>query len=96
MKEIYYPAQIEQDEDGVYVVSFTDFRGVTDGENIKEAYENAIELISDHFEALKILNEEIPVPSERKEGDIMIPYRLAHISELETLKKHDYHLALTV
>jgi len=86
MKEIYYPAQITQDEDGIYVVSFTDFKGVTDGESIEEAYENAIELISDHFEALKTINEEIPVPSERRGGDIMVPYKPKQASELEALR----------
>ena len=49
---------------------------MSDKKTFEEAYENAIEMISDYFAYLIEEDEEVPTPSERREGEIMVPYKL--------------------
>ncbi|MCD6506828.1 type II toxin-antitoxin system HicB family antitoxin [Candidatus Poribacteria bacterium] len=53
---------IEQDEDGVYIVSCPSLQGCySQGETIDEALENIKDAIRLHIEARKSLGEPIPV-----------------------------------
>ena len=69
-----YPATFRRDEDGRPVVSFRDFPYAhTDGKNMEDAMEEAIDCLGSVI-ALRIFNkEEIPPPSELKRGQRLVP-----------------------
>ncbi len=72
-----YPASLRPDEDGRPVVSFPDFpHAHTDGKDLQEALEEAIDCLGSvigHFIAEKI---EIPAPSKPKRGERLVPVPL--------------------
>ena len=65
MSETYnYPAQIERDEDGRYVVSFPDFGwGVTDGATRDEALAEARDLLRELIAVTMREGKNLPKPS---------------------------------
>lgn len=69
-----YPATFRRDEDGRPVVSFRDFpHAHTDGKDLEEAMEEAIDCLGSVI-ALRIVNkQEIPPPSELKRGQRLVP-----------------------
>ena len=62
---------IEQDEDGVYIVSCPSLQGCySQGETIDEALENIKDAIRLHIEARKSLGEPIPVEIALEEVEV--------------------------
>ena len=62
MRTYKYRIVIEQDEDGVYVVSCPALRGCySQGTTIEEAVENINDAIRLHIEARKSVGEPIPI-----------------------------------
>lgn len=59
-----YPAQVKRDEDGRYVVTFSDFGwGATDGASLKEALAEAKDLLSELIAATIREGQDLPKPS---------------------------------
>ena len=59
-----YPAEVERDEDGRYVVAFPDFGwGATDGATLDEALAEARDLLRELISATMREGEELPEPS---------------------------------
>ena len=59
-----YPAEVERDEDGRYVVAFPDFGwGATDGATRKEALAEARDLLRELIAATMREGKDLPVPS---------------------------------
>jgi antitoxin HicB len=71
--EFIYPARIQRDEEGRFLVTFRDLPwGLTDGADMEEAMEEAADCLR---EAICICIDEgieIPEPSEHEEGEILI------------------------
>jgi len=58
-----YPAQIEQDESGIFFVTFPDFEeAISEGETLEEALFNAQEVLTLTLESRLEENIEIPMP----------------------------------
>ncbi len=77
MNAFCYPAVFEPDEDGRPVVSFPDFpHAHTDGKDMREAMEEAIDCLGSviaHHMAEKL---DIPTPSKLKRGQRLVPVPL--------------------
>lgn len=59
-----YPAEVERDEDGRYVVTFPDFGwGATDGATLEEALAEARDLLRELIAATMRDDEDLPEPS---------------------------------
>ncbi len=65
MSDTYnYPAEVERDEDGRYVVAFPDFGwGATDGATLDEALAEARDLLRELIAATMQEGEDLPEPS---------------------------------
>ena len=65
MSDTYnYPAEVERDEDGRYIVAFPDFGwGATDGVTLDEALAEARDLLRELIAATMREGEELPEPS---------------------------------
>ena len=65
MSDTYnYPAEVERDEDGRYVVAFPDFGwGATDGATLDEALAEAGDLLRELIAATMREGEDLPKPS---------------------------------
>ena len=65
MSDTYnYPAEVERDEDGRYVVAFPDFGwGATDGATLDEALAEAGDLLRELIAATMREGEDLPEPS---------------------------------
>ncbi|MCL4546939.1 MAG: type II toxin-antitoxin system HicB family antitoxin [Bacteroidetes bacterium] len=62
MKTYKFRIVVEQDEDGIYIVSVPSLKGCyTQGNTIDEAVENIKDAIKLHIEAREALGETIPV-----------------------------------
>jgi len=62
MKTYKFRIVVEQDEDGVYIVSVPSIKGCyTQGDTINEAVENIKDAIRLHIEAREALGESVPV-----------------------------------
>lgn len=70
MSDVYnYPAEIERDEDGRYVVTFPDFGwGATDGATWDEALAEARDLLSELIAATMREGTDLPEPSRATKG----------------------------
>ncbi len=72
MREFIYPANIEED-DGFFTVTFRDLPfALTDAESREEALEEAIDCLGEALASCILDNEEIPIPSQVKKGEIII------------------------
>ena len=68
-----YPAGIERDEDGRYVVAFPDFGwGATDGATLEEALAEAGDLLRELIAATIREGEDLPGPSRAESGQRMV------------------------
>jgi len=77
MFSIAYPAAFRRDENGRPVVSFPDFpRAHTDGKNMQEAFEEAIDCLGSVIAAHIAERKEIPEPSPTKRGWKLVPVPL--------------------
>ncbi len=81
MPESYnYPAAIERDEDGRYVVSFLDFGwGATDGATRDEALAEARDLLRELIAATMLEGGELPEPSPagKRRPTVVPPVQIA-------------------
>ena len=70
-----YPAEIERDEDGRFVVTFPDFGwGATDGDTRKEALAEAKDLLRELVAATIRENAQLPAPSPAtKRCPVVVP-----------------------
>ena len=74
MFTLAYPATIKTDEDGRFLVSFPDFPTAhTDGGNITEAIEEAIDCLGSTIAFRMADKAEIPRPSRPKRGQRVVP-----------------------
>jgi antitoxin HicB len=68
-----YPATLERDEDGRYVVRFPDLpEALTDGADEKEALAEAADCLSEALASRIVDGEEIPLPSSPRAGEYLI------------------------
>jgi antitoxin HicB len=68
-----YPAKINEDEEGRFLVSFRDLPwGLTDGANLEEAIEEAKDCLREAVSICIDEGMEIPEPSEAEEGEVLI------------------------
>ena len=75
-----YPAEIERDEDGRHVVTFSDFGwGATDGATRDEALAEAKDLLRELIASTIRAGEDLPEPSRASEGRPLVvpPVQLA-------------------
>ena len=69
-----YPASFRPDEDGRLVVSFPDFPAChTDGKDLREAVEEAIDCLGSLLASRIAGKEAIPAPSGLKRGQRLVP-----------------------
>ncbi len=72
-----YPAALERERDGRVVVSFPDFpEGHTDGKDMREALEEAIDCLGSVIAFRIAERQAIPVPSRLKRGQRLVPVPL--------------------
>jgi antitoxin HicB len=72
-----YPAAFRPDEKGRPVVSFPDFpRCHTDGKNMREAMDDAIDCLGSVLASRIAMKTEIPKPSPLKRGQLLVPVPL--------------------
>ena len=72
-----YPASFRRDEDGRPVVSFTDFpHAHTDGRDMREAMEEAIDCLGSVIAHAIAERSDIPAPSAPKRGQRLVPVPL--------------------
>jgi antitoxin HicB len=72
-----YPARFRQDRNRRWVVSFADFREAhTDGKDIREATEEAIDCLGSVIAFRICEREDIPRPSAAKRGNRLVPVPL--------------------
>ena len=65
MRTFIYPAKIQQDDEGFFLVTFRDIPfAVTDGKTLEEALENAADCLCEALASCIADNEEIPLASE--------------------------------
>ena len=68
-----YPATLERDEDGRYVVRFPDLlEALTDGADEKEALAEAADCLSEALASRIVDGEAIPLPSSSRAGEYLI------------------------
>jgi antitoxin HicB len=73
MHEFIYPAKIEKDEDGAYLVTFRDLPfGAADGETIEEARAEARDCLEEVVAACIDDKKELPEPSAPEPGEYMV------------------------
>jgi len=72
MELLAYPAKLEPDPDGGFVVTFPDFGfGVTEGDSEEEALGRAADLLETLIAAVIDDNEDLPAPSAAGESSII-------------------------
>ena len=77
MVQISYPATFRPDEDARPVVRFPDLReAATDGKDMAEAFEEAMDCLGSSLAHRLVNKEEIPYPSKPKRGRRMVPVPL--------------------
>ena len=77
MYSFAYPATFRRDENRRPVVSFPDFpKAHTDGEDMREAVEEAIDCLGSTIAERIAMKAEIPAPSALKRGQRLIPVPL--------------------
>lgn len=77
MLSFSYPAVFRADEAGRPVVSFPDFpESHTDGKDMMEAMEEAIDCLGSTISLRMSMKEEIPAPSAPKRGQRLVPVPL--------------------
>lgn len=91
MNRLFYPALFHKAEEGGFWISFPDFpECFTEGDDMQEAYERAVDALGLALVSRKEENEEIPTPSEvseinANEGFIVV----LEFDMLAYLKKHN-------
>ena len=91
MEKLFYPALFHKSEEGGFWISFPDFpECFTEGDDMKQAYEMAVEALGLALVNRKEEKEEIPVPSEidriqEEDGTLVI----VEFDIQEYLRKHN-------
>lgn len=91
MNKLFYPALFHKAEEGGFWISFPDFpECFTEGDDITQAYEMAVEALGLAVTSRKKEKEEIPVPTEidklSLEDGILV---IVEFDMLEYQKKHN-------
>jgi antitoxin HicB len=74
MSAFTYPAKFSTGADGRVLVEFVDLRRVaTDGKDLQEAFEEAIDALGSDLSIRLSQHEEIPPPSPAKRGQRLVP-----------------------
>ncbi len=68
-----YPATFTLQDDGSVLVEFTDVVAATDGDNLADAYAQAIDCIEEAVASAIIEGDDIPAPSRRAAGQRLVP-----------------------
>ena len=77
MSSFSYPARFERDEAGRRVVHFPDFpEAHTDGKDLKEAFEEALDCLGSVIAFRIVEKAEVPPPSALKRGQRLVPVPL--------------------
>jgi antitoxin HicB len=77
MSAFAYPAKFTTGNDGRILVAFVDFPHVaTDGRDVREAMEEAIDALGSDLSIRLTRREEIPTPSQAKRGHRLVPVPL--------------------
>lgn len=90
MNKLFYPAIFHKAEEGGFWISFPDFpECLTEGDDMQQAYEMAVEALGLALVSRKEEKEQIPVPSEidsiqKDEGTLVI----VEFNMLEYQRKH--------
>jgi antitoxin HicB len=72
-----YPATFRKDAAGRFLVRFPDFpRAATDGANLREAMEEAIDCVGSSVAFLMAHKQEVPKPAAIKRGQKLVPVPL--------------------
>lgn len=70
---LQYPVNIEQQDDGTFLVTSPDLPGlITDGRTLEEARFNAVEALSGLLETMIEFGDPIPAPSEPSGAQVLI------------------------
>jgi antitoxin HicB len=73
-----YPAIFEQAEEGGYTVRFSDFDEIiTQGDDLKDALDQAGDALEEAIANRIVMNLDIPEPSRPKHGQLLIPVNLS-------------------
>ena len=73
MRTFIYPAKIERDAEGFFLVTFRDIPfAATDGKTLDEALENAVDCLCEALASCIADNEEIPLASETEADEHLI------------------------
>ena len=73
MRTFIYPAKIERDAEGFFLVTFRDIPfAATDGKTLDEALENAVDCLCEALASCIADNEEIPLASEPEADERLI------------------------
>lgn len=71
--EYIFPATIEQDDAGIYVVAFRDVQeAMTEGDTLEEAIQMASGALQAAFESRMMDDEDIPQPSKKRTKELLI------------------------
>jgi antitoxin HicB len=74
MSAFTYPAKFSTGSDGRVLVEFVDLpRVATDGKDLQEAFEEAIDALGSDLSIRLSQHEEIPTPSPAKRGQHLVP-----------------------
>ena len=77
MSSFSYPARFERDEHGRRVVHFPDLpEAHTDGKDLKEAFEEALDCLGSAIAFRIVEKAEVPPPSALKRGQRLVPVPL--------------------
>lgn len=80
LRQFIYPADVERDESGYFLVTFPDFpEAGTDGKTLAEALSEAADCLAETVAGRIVRNETIPHASRKKRGQyaIAIPAQIA-------------------
>ena len=73
MHRFHYPIYLIPDDDGGFVVRFRDFpEAITQAESVEVAYLEAADCLDEAFAGRMRRNDEIPLPSPLREGDLLV------------------------
>lgn len=68
-----YPATFTPQDDGSVLVAFTDLIATTDGDDLEDAYAQAVDCLEEAIASAILDGEDIPAPSRRAAGQSLVP-----------------------
>ena len=78
MRQLSYPVTLKPDKDGGYVVTFKDVpEAITQGEDLDDALEQAVDALDEAMAARMRLGDDIPLPSKVSKASPLVPLSAA-------------------